>query len=187
MFIFNFKVDGNKLSKILFAIMIVIILIIFCIGIYNIFLKEKVSSNETLKVADSILSDDVFEVNNDNYTNILQAANDDIDSYIGCKIHFTGYVYRLTNFNDNQFVLARDMLISSKDNQSLIVGFLCNLDGAKDFEDGAWVDVVGEITKGDFNGEIAIVDVISIERVPEPKDKFVDPPDDTYIPTSNMF
>ena len=187
MFIFNFKVDGNKISKILFAIMILIILIIFIIGVYNIFIKEKTDNKEKVKVNDDIPSNDVFEINNSNYTNILQAANDDIDSYIGCKIHFSGYVYRLIDFNDNQFVLARDMLIPTNNDKSLVVGFLCNLDSAKDFEDGAWVDVVGEITKGNFNGEIAIVNVISIERIEEPQDKFVDPPDNTYILTSNMF
>ncbi|MCI9063128.1 MAG: hypothetical protein HFJ17_00745 [Clostridia bacterium] len=188
MFIFNFKVDGNKFSKILFAMMIVIIIIIFCIGVYSIFFKENASSGSVVKISDDIKSEDIFNVDVSNYTNILQAANDNIDDYIGCKIHFSGYVYRLIDFEENEFVLARDMVISP-DKQSLVVGFLCNCDGINEFEDGAWVDVVGEIGKGDFNGEIAIVNVTSIERIEEPRDeeKFVYPPDDTYIPTSNMF
>lgn len=186
MFIFNFKVDGNKFSKILFIIMILIILVIFGFGVYNIFFKERIN-NKLVKVSDTIKSDEIFEITSSNYTNILKAANENIDDYVGCKIHFTGYVYRLIDFNESQFVLARDMLVSNDNNQSLIVGFLCNYDKAKDFEDGTWVDVVGEITKGDFNGDIAIVNVMSINRIDEPEDKFVYPPDDTYIPTSAMF
>ena len=186
MFIFNFKVDGNKLSKILFAIMIIIILVIFCFGVYNIFLKEKISNNSVMKMSDTIKSDDIFEITTSNYTNILQAANENIDNYVGCKIHFSGYVYRLIDFDDNQFVLARDMIVSS-DKQCQIVGFLCTFDGAQEFAAGTWVDVVGEITKGNFNGDIAMVNVISMQQIDEPSDVYVYPPDDTYIPTSNMF
>ena len=129
---------------------------------------------------------DIFEVNESNYANILKASNDNIDSYVGCKVHITGYVYRLIDFEDNQFVIARDMIISAN-NQSLIVGFLCNYDKASDFEDGTWVDVVGEITKGNFNGDIAILNIISIEKTEKPENPYVCPPEDTYIPTSNMF
>ena len=122
-----------------------------------------------------------------NYTNILKAANENVDDYVGCKIHFTGYVYRLLDFEDNQFVLARDMVISNNEDQALVVGFLSTYENAKDFEDGTWVDVVGEIIKGDFNGDIAIVKVTSMNKVDKPEDAFVTPPDDTYIPTSAMF
>ena len=186
MFIFNFKVNGNKFSKIMFSIMILIILIIFSFGIYNIFLKEKIVRSATIKVSDTIKPDDVFEVTPENYTNILRAANDHVDDYVGCKIHFSGYVYRLLDFNENQFVLARDMIVS-KDKQCLVVGFLCEYDRAKDFEDGTWVDITGEIKKGDFQGEIAIVNIKSINIIDKPEDEFVYPPDDNYIPTCNMF
>ena len=186
MFIFNFKVDGNKLSKILFIIMILIILVIFGFGVYNIFFKENMSDN-LVKVSDEIKSDEVFEITPNNYTNILKAANENVDDYVGCKIHFTGYVYRLLDFDENQFVLARDMVVSNDNTQALVVGFLSTYENAKDFENGAWVDVVGEITKGDFNGEIAIVKVISMNSIDKPEDEFVYPPDDNYIPTSAMF
>ena len=186
MFIFNFKVDGNKFAKVLFFIMILIILIIFGIGVYNIFLKNKNTNEDTLKLSDTIKGDDIFNIPSSDYTNILQAANDNVDDYLGCKIHFSGYIYRLLDFDETQFVLARNMVISP-DKQCLIVGFLCEFDGAQEFEDGTWVDVVGEITKGNFNGEIAMVNVISMERTSEPEDSLVYPPDNSYIPTSNMF
>lgn len=183
MFILNFKVNGNLISKILFFFMIIIILIIFSLGVYLIFFKN---NNETITVSDTIKSDEIFEVTTDNYTDILKAVNEDIDSYVGCKLRFSGYIYRLIDFEENQFVLARDMIIS-QDSQKLIVGFLCEYDNATDFEDYSWVSVTGEITKGDFNGEIPILKITSIEKCDEPSDLYVYPPDGSYIPTSNMF
>jgi putative membrane protein len=162
--------------------MLVIIIGIFIFGVYLIFLKN----NKALKLSDTIKGDDIFEVTESNYANILKASSEDIDSYVGCKVHIVGYVYRLLDFEENQFVIARDMAISS-DMQSLVVGFLCEYDNAMDFEDGTWVDIVGEIQKGNFNGDIAILNILSIEKCEEPENPFVSMPDDTYIPTANMF
>ena len=182
MFIFNLKLNKNLWSKVLFVIMLIIIIAIFIFGVYVIFIKN----NQSFTVSDTIRSNEIFEVTENNYANILKAANEDIDSYIGCKVHITGYVYRLLDFKENQFVIARNMVIS-EDMQSLIVGFLCEYDNAMDFEDGAWVDIVGEVKKGDFNGEIAMLNIISIERTEEPENPYVSMPDDTYIPTANIF
>ena len=162
--------------------MLVIIVGIFLFGVYIIFFRD----NKTLKLSDTIKSDNIFEINESNYTNILKATNENIDSYIGCKVHIVGYIYRLLDFKENQFVIARDMAISP-DMQSLVVGFLCEYDNANDFEDGTWVDLVGEITKGNFNGDIAILNLISIKKCEMPENPYVSMPDDTYIPTSNMF
>ena len=182
MFIFNLKINKNLFSKILFILMLIIIIGIFIFGVYIIFFKN----NRTLKLSDTIKGDDIFEVTESNYANILKASSEDIDSYVGCKVHIIGYVYRLLDFKENQFVIARDMLIS-QDNQSLVVGFLCEYDNAMDFADGTWVDIVGEIQKGNFNGDIAILNILSIEETQEPENPYVSMPDDTYIPTANMF
>ena len=186
MFIYNLKINGNKFAKILFSIMIIIIFFILCFGVYNIFLKEKISENSVINVSYTIKPDEIFEINSANYTNILKAANENIDNYVGCKVHLTGYVYRLIDFTPNQFVVARDMIISN-DKQCLIVGFLSEYNNANEFKDGAWVDVTGIIKKGNFNGDIAILNVLEIKEIQKPSDEFVYPPDDTYIPTSSMF
>ena len=182
MFIFNFKVNKNLFSKTFLFITIIILTIIFIFGFYVIFIKH----NQPFKISDKINSDEIFEINEDNYTNILKASNENIDSYIGCKVHITGYIYRLINFEDNQFVIARDMLLSNN-NQSLVVGFLCEYEKAKDFPDGTWVDITGIIEKGNFNGDIALLKILSIKEISKPDIPFVKAPDNTYIPTSNMF
>ena len=188
MFLYNLKLNGNRLVKFMFIVMLIIIFLIFSIGIYNVFFKKtETPPSDAITLTDTIKSDEVFEITCSNYSDILQTVTNDLDSYIGCKIHFIGYVYRLIDFNENQFVLARDMIIDKNSSQSLVVGFLCNYDKASDFEDNSWVDVTGTITKGNYYGDIAQIDVTNIEKCDEPKDKFVSMPSDTYIPTSSMF
>lgn len=124
----------------------------------------------------------VSKLTSSNYTNVLKSVHDNVDNYVGVKISFSGYVYRVLDLKENQFVLARDMIISS-DYQSVIVGFLCEYDKAKDFSDNSWVEITGEITKGDYHGDMPIVKITDIKNVDKPNDEYVYPPDESYIPT----
>lgn len=63
-------------------------------------------------------------------------------------------------------------------------GFLCNCSEIKAYSDNEWVEIVGEITKGDYHGEIPIIKITQINKIQKPDDEYVYPPDDTYIPTS---
>lgn len=181
MFIFNFKPNLNKAFKISLICMIVIVFFILFFTIHKIFFSRN-------KVTDRMGNSTIIEITPENYTNILKTVNENIDSYIGLKVHFTGYVYRLLDFEDDEFVLARDMIVST-DNQMLIVGFLCKSKDANNFEDGTWVDVTGEITKKRYHKDIAMIKVSNIFKVDKPSSEkeYVYPPDNTYIPTSSIF
>lgn len=178
MFVFNLKLDHKLIFKIIFVIIFIIVLIIAGLAFYKIFNYNKI--NDSLKVPD------VVSIDSNNYTNILKAVHDNLDDYVGQKITFKGYVYRVYDFSDTQFVLARNMIISS-DNQSLVVGFLCNYKDAKNFSDGTWVNITGKITKGDYHGSIPIIEILDINQCDKPSNEYVYPPDDTYIPTSALF
>lgn len=184
----NFKINGKKLLKYLFTVMFIIIIIIFFTGIYNIFFKQTNDlKDEDLALGDTIKTDKIFEISPQNYTNILKTVTENIDNYIGCKVHFTGYIYRLLDFSPIQFVLARDMIVNQNPLQSLVVGFLCEYKNASEFKDGEWVDVIGTIQKSDYYGEIAIIEVTKIFKCDEPENKYVSVPDDTYVPTSFLL
>jgi len=184
----NFKLNGNKFIRYLFVIILIIILLIFLVGVYNIFFKKiEKSEDNSFTLGDTINSDKIFEISPHNYTNILKAVTDNLDDYVGCKVHFTGYVYRLLDFSPIQFVLARDMIVNQNPLQSLVVGFLCECKNANEFKDGEWVDVTGIIQKSDYYGEIAIIEVTNIFKCDEPENKYVSVPDDTYIPTSFLL
>lgn len=180
MLVYNVKFNGKALVKLLFVIVAIAVTIYFVVSAWKIY-------NNSFKVKDEIAEPDVMQLTAENYTNILKSVHDDIDSYVGKKICFTGYVYRVLDFKETEFVLARDMIISS-DMQTLVVGFLCDCKNAKNFADESWVEITGEITQGSYHGDMPIIKVKDIKQIEKPKDNvYVYPPDDTYVPTSAMF
>ena len=178
MFIYNFKMNKKAITSVFIVFSLLIILSIIIYSIYIIFFKNNSTCNAG--------KNEILDLNEINYTNILKAANEDIDSFVGLKVRITGYVYRLIDFDKTQFVVARDMKFG-KESQSLVVGFLCESKEASKFSDGNWVEIVGKIKKGRFNDELAVLDVISIKQTNAPANIFVNPPDDTYIPTLSVY
>ena len=131
MFIYNLKINSNFILKLFLTILLVTVLFIIGISIFKLINGSSSTINNS----------NVYNLTPNNYTNVLKAVHNDLNTYIGQQIKFSGYVYRLINFNDNQFVLARDMLVSPSDNQSLVVGFLCHYDSASLYEDNTWVNI----------------------------------------------
>ena len=179
MFIYNLKLDSKNIVKIAFGVMSIIITIFFIVSIYKII-------SETIRIKDEIKTPDVTYIEPKNYTNILKEVYEDLDTYIGQTICFTGYVYRNSDFDENYFVLARDMQ-TSQENKTLIVGFLCNCVDSKKYTDGTWVEIIGTIEKGNYHGEIPMLKITNIKEVSEPEEKLVPLPDDTYVPTAVIF
>lgn len=180
MFIFNLKVNGSKIFKVFFACMTLLLIFLLVYVTFKIFYGSKNTKDGCTP------PNDVFYINAKNYTNVLKAVHDDIDTYVGKKINFTGYVYRILDLKENQFVLARNMLISSDFNY-VVVGFLSESDEIKNYPDGAWVNITGIITKGDYHGDMPIIKVTEIKSCNVPTDEFVYPPDENYIPTSSAI
>ena len=180
MFIYNVKVSGSLLFKIFFIIATIVILTIFSISCYKIFVLAK--DNTTV----SDRSSNVIEITPNNYTNILKDSHENIDKYVGKSYKFSGYIYRNLDFSENQFVLARDMIVEGS-TKTLIVGFLCSYKEASNYADGSWVEITGEITKGNYHGEVPIIRVNKIKQIDKPSNEYAYPPDSTYIPTSIIY
>ena len=173
MIIYNFKVNGSKIFKIFAIIISIIVISIFIFTIHKIFGTAKQEGEY-----DS--PNNLSNISDDNYTNILKTVHENLDDYVGKKINFSGYVYRIYDFNDNQFVLAREMIISS-DNHAVVVGFLSEYEGAGSFNDGAWVEAEGVIEKGYYHGDLPVIKIKNIKETTVPRDEFVYPPDDSYV------
>ena len=184
MFVFNMKLDGNRTSKIFIGILCIIILII------TFFICYKLINNSFFKTNDSISlkqQDVVYELTPQNYTNVLKNVHENLNNYIGQRIKFSGYIYRLYDFSNEQFVLARNMVVTS-DFQTVVVGFLCHSNLASNFEDNTWVEITGTITKGDYYGEIPIIEIENIQKVDTPnQEEYVYPPDSSFIATSTVL
>ena len=179
MFIYNIKLNSKNIVKVAFIIMSIIITIFFGISIYKIL-------SESFRVRDEISEPNIAYIEGKNYTNVLKSVYENLDDYIGQTICFTGYVYRNSDFEEDVFVLARDMQTSHY-NETLVVGFLCKYKDAKNYKDGAWVEITGTIKKGHYHGEIPMLDIKNISEVNEPEDAIVCPPDDTYVSTAVIY
>ena len=85
MFVYNFKVNGSKIFKCFFIIMLIILIVIIGIVTFKIFSGAKNSpQNNTC-----LPTNKTFTINSNNYTNVLKSVHEDIDAYVGMKIKFT--------------------------------------------------------------------------------------------------
>lgn len=153
MHIYNIKINGGKALKIIIILLSLFMLMVFLFSIYKIFF-----SSGKFFVKDRIEQNEIKEINADEYTNILQAVHDDLDSYIGLKIKFSGYVYRILDFNEKQFVLGRDMLINTENNQSVVVVFLL-------FAIFIWRGVLIAMKAPDMFGSLVAIGITSLVGV----------------------
>ena len=176
MFIYNIKLSGTKIFKLIFIL--IIIFVVFLCGVVGYKLY-----NASVKVDDDIVCGSVPKLTNKNYSSILKSVHENIDIYAGQKIKFSGFVYRVYDLDKEQFVLGRNMIISS-DFQSVVVGFLCHYKDAVNLRDNEWVEIGGTITKGNYHGDMPILEINSLKQIEKPNDEYVYPPDENYIPTS---
>lgn len=182
MFICNIKINKKLFFKISLFLMFLIAIIITVLGISQVFNKNEHNANY---LNDSIPSSEIAQILPQNYTNILKSVHENLDDYIGQKIAFSGYIYRLTGFSEDQFVLARDMDIGN--NQTLVVGFLCSSEKAKEFPTYTWVEITGEITKGYYNGDTPVLKIISMQKASKPENATVCVPDSSFVPTAVIY
>ena len=179
MFVKNFKLNSKMIFKIIFVILFILNFIMCIFGVA----KMLRSKEQTTNPSNNVSKGNINVLTTRNYTNVLKTVHSDLDTYVGKKIQFTGVVYRLYDFSNEQFVLGRQMIVSS-DMQAVVVGFLCHLNGADKYKDGCWVEIEGTITKGEYHGAIPVVEIEKIKEVKTPSDEYVYPPEETYIPTS---
>ena len=179
MFICPIKVNGSMLFKVLMIGIIIVVLVICGFAAFGVW-------RATNMVSDDIPSSEVQVLTNQNYATILDTVHNNIDAYVGQRIQFSGFVYRVYDLNNEQFVLGRNMIISS-DFQTVVVGFLCHYKDAISYADQTWVEIEGTITKGDYHGDMPILEITSIQKIEKPNDEYVYPPDENYIPTSAIL
>ena len=179
MFVYNVKFNSKSIVKFSLVIISIIVVIFFLISLYNMW-------SSSFTVNDEIPEPEVAYLIAVVYTNVLKSVYENLDTYVGQKICFSGYVYRNLDFSESQFVLARDMIVEGS-TKTLIVGFLCSHKEASKYPDGCWVEITGEISKGNYHGEVPIVRVSEIKQIDKPSDEFAYPPDSTYIPTGIIY
>lgn len=119
MFICNVKLNGSIVFKIVLAFVFLVVSCL-CIMVGIKIYKEGINSNNCME------SKSMTEITNKNYATILKTVHDDVDSYIGKQFKYSGFVYRVYDLSKEQFILGRNMIISS-DFQTVVVRFFISL------------------------------------------------------------
>ena len=164
MFICNLKINGKKIWKVTLIILITLITLLMIFVLSKIF-----KSDENMTKSNAI------DITSDSYTSFLKDCHENIDNYIDRNFTITGYVYRMPDFTNNQFVLSRTMIINEA-NSAVVVGILCECQKACEFSDGDWITVTGTIVKGNYKGEMPILEIKEINKCNKPEDEYVYPP-----------
>ena len=167
MYIYNLKINSKKIAKLVLALIGIIIVGVIGFSVFSIFKEGQKTENN--------IDSNIIEINTNEYTSFLKNAHENIDDYVGMKVKLTGYVYRMPDFNEKQFVLSRTMIMDSS-STAVVVGILSEYDNAKDYKDGDWVEVTGTIIRGDYRGEMPVVQVSDIQLCDIPEDEYVYPP-----------
>ena len=172
MFVFNFKINKKIFMRVFKIAVFICALAVLILSVFTIF-----KSPNTARTNDDNYSENCINLSSNNYTNFLKECHEDISRYEGKLISTVGYVYRLSDFSDSQFVLARTMLLNSN-SQAVVVGILCEYASSKDFEDYEWVEVKGTVEKGNYHGDLPILKIKEIKKSKAPEDEFVYEPVD---------
>ena len=121
------------------------------------------------------LIDETIIMDNDNYVRWIQEIYDNIEKYNGKKIQVSGFVFKEEQFEDNEFVSARMMMVCCAADMQPI-GFLVRYDNAAELNVDTWIRVYGTIAKGEFNGNaIPVIEADKVENTEKPEFDYVYP------------
>lgn len=121
------------------------------------------------------LIDETIIMDNDNYVRWIQEIYENIEKYNGKKIQVSGFVFKDEQFEDNEFVSARMMMVCCAADMQPI-GFLCRYDNAAELKVDTWIRVYGTIEKGEFNGNvIPVIEADKVENTEKPEFDYVYP------------
>lgn len=122
----------------------------------------------------SYITKNTTKMTNKNYTSILKEYHENPYKYEHVRIKTSGYIFRTDDFDNNQFVIARDMLVNNNEYQ--IVGFLCESENAENFGNNEWIVAEGVLYVGNYYGPMPIIKIKKFNFTSKPEDAFVLPP-----------
>lgn len=158
MFVLNIKMNYKK---ILLAC-IICALIIASIVEFGI--------NDTFVLTSSSIDNFDYDITEKNFISEIKKIHDNIDENIGKTIKVSGFVYTMPDFKEGFFICGRYI---DMDNKTQVAGYLCNYVGEATVQENEWIEVTGSIIKGDYNGEIPVIKVNKITKIPAPANMYV--------------
>ena len=159
MYILNIKMNYFK------AICCLVVLGLFLFGAIHLLSTDK------LVLTSSTLENYDFNVNEDNFVSTLEKIHNSIDENVGKTIKVQGFYYTLADFDKNFFICGRYMVDG---NSTKVAGFMSMYDGVMSLEENEWIEVTGKIIKGNYNGEIPVIKVETITKIPAPANMYIE-------------
>lgn len=158
MFVVNFKLDYKK---ILIACVVIALFIATIIEFGN--------KNNIINVNSDIANYD-FDLNDENYTEMLKNIHDNLDTCVGKTVHMSGFIFRMPDFKENYIVCGKNTIANNEDK---VAGILCEYENAKELLDNEWIEITGVIIKGEYNGEKPVLKIGKITKITAPSNTFV--------------
>lgn len=158
MFVLNIRMDYKKIIIICIACAVVLA------GTIELFSKK-----DYLEVNSDIDSFD-YTITEENFISTLSYLHNNIEKNVGKNIKVSGFVYTLPDFNDDFFICGR---YTVDENETKVAGYMCNFDNSISLEENEWIEIEGTIIKGNYNGEIPVIQVNKITKIIAPANTYV--------------
>lgn len=158
MFVINIKMNYKK----------ILIICAVCALILASIIEFGVKDNFVL--TSSKIDNFDYNITDENFISEVKKIHNNIDENIGKTIKVSGFVYTMPDFKDGFFICGRYI---EMDNTTQVAGYLCSYTGEATIQENEWIEVTGNIIKGDYNGEIPVINVNTITKIPAPANMYV--------------
>ncbi len=158
MFILNIKLNYKK----------ILLLCLICASIIAAIVEFGINDNVT-QTSSKIEKYD-YEITDENFIDNIKKLHENIDENINKTIKISGFVYTLADFNKDFFICGRYYATNI---ETQVAGIMCNYDGKMTLTENEWIEVTGTIIKGEYNGNVPVIKVNTITKVPAPANMYV--------------
>ncbi|MCE4047512.1 MULTISPECIES: TIGR03943 family putative permease subunit [Bacillaceae] len=121
----------------------------------------------------AVLNDKKYiEVDDENYFQVMDVLNNQLDDVEGTQIVMKGFIYREDGFAENEAVIARYVMTHCIVDLS-VYGYMLN-GNLKSAETNGWYEIKGTVVKQEIDGgAMPTIKVDSIKAAEAPKDEYL--------------
>ncbi|OPZ84349.1 MAG: hypothetical protein BWY74_04222 [Firmicutes bacterium ADurb.Bin419] len=135
---------------------------------------EDGSDSET-EVQQFQMKDNKIVIRDNNYLKWMEEICNNISKYEGKEIELIGFVFKDSNFKEDEFVAARSvMACCAADTQ--VVGFMCKYNEASSLKKNSWYKYSGKIISYTYQDKpMPAIEIENMISVAKPKDEYLYP------------
>lgn len=138
----------------------------------NIIIHSKPYSNHNIN--NLTFEDNIIQINKNNFVYSLDEILTYPYNYEGMNIKITGFIYKDKNLTDDQFIIARYMMVCCASNMQ-IAGIKCESNTLINYPEYTWVEVTGTIHTKEIPNIDTIILTENIKEVNNPDTSYVYP------------